>query len=155
MHMYQNPDYYHNEDKKIKPQLIARVPYKFSANGLAPMDLFIELSPGLMFLKQQDALLICVGINNTQFYTDCERAYTTFKNTFSDNVAICNLVLFSEEFNKRAQQTTKETFQVVQGTGSKEGSKLRRLLNNLHEGEDPGSADILQFNWRDRNPKDE
>ena len=155
MHMYQNPDYYDNEDKKIKPQLIARVPYKFSTNGLAPMDLFIELSPGLVFLKQQDALLICVGNNNTQFYTDCERAYTAYKNTFSDNVAICNLVLFSEEFNKRARQKTKKTFQVVQGTGSKDGSKLRRLLNNLHEGEDPGSADILQFDWRDRNPKDE
>lgn len=153
MHMYQNPDY-DDEDKKIKPQLIARVPYKLSANGLAPMDLFIELSPGLVFLKQQGALLICVGNNNTQFYTDCERAYTAFKNTFSDNVAICNLVLFSEEFNKRAQQKTKKTFQVVQGTGSREPSKLRRLLSDLHEGGDSG-PDILQFDWRDRSPKDE
>ena len=154
MHMYQNRDYYDNEDKKIKPQLIARVPYKFSANGLAPMDLFIELSPGLVFLKQQGALLICVGNNNTQFYTDSERAYITFKNTFSDNVAICNLVLFSEEFNKRAQQKTKKTFQVMQGTGSRGPSKLRRLLSDLHEGEDSG-PDILQFDWRDRSPKDE
>ena len=154
MHMYQNPDYYDNEDKKIKPQLIARVPYKFSANGLAPMDLFIELSPGLMFLKQQDALLIFVGNNNTQFYTDSETAYTAYKNTFSDNVAICNLVLFSEEFNKRAQQKTKKTFQVVQGTGSREPSKLRRLLSDWHEGGDSG-PDILQFDWRDRSPKDE
>lgn len=154
MHMYQNPDYYDNEDKKIKPQLIARVPYKFSANGLAPMDLFIELSPGLMFLKQQDALLICVGSNNTQFYTDDERAYNSYKQSFSDNMAICNLVLFSEEFNKRAQQKTKKTLQVVQGTGSRKPSKLRRLLSDLHEGEDSG-PDILQFDWRDRSPKDE
>lgn len=154
MHMYQNPDYYDNEDKKIKPQLIARVPYKFSANGLAPMDLFIELSPGLMFLKQQDALLICVGNNNTQFYTDSERAYNSYKQSFSDNMAICNLVLFSEEFNKRAQQKTKKTLQVVQGTGSRKPSKLRRLLSDLHEGEDSG-PDILQFDWRDRSPKDE
>ena len=150
MHLYHN-EHYHNEDKKIKPKLIARVPYKFSDNGLAPMDLFIELSPGLVFLKQQDALLICVGNNNTQFYTDSERAYTAYKNTFSDNVAICNLVLFSEEFNKR----TKKTFQVMQGEKSREGSKLRQLLNDLHEGEDSGPADILQFNWRDRRPKDE
>ncbi len=150
MHLYHN-EHYHDEDKKIKPKLIARVPHRLFDHGLAPMDLFIELSPGLVFLKEQDALLICVGSYNTQFYTDNERAYNTYKRSFSDNVAICNLVLFKEEFNKR----TKKSFQVVQGIKSRDGGKLRRLLNDLHKGEDPGPADILEFDWRDRSPKDE
>jgi len=152
MYMY---NYHDNEDKKIKPQLIARVPYKFSDNGLAPIDLFIDLSPGLVFLKQQNALLICVGNNNTQFYTDCERAYTAYKNTFSDNVAICNLVLFSEEFDKRAKQKNRETFKVVRGMVSQPDSKLRRLLSDLHEDDNMEGPDILRFNWRDGDPKDE
>lgn len=153
MRVYHSDHNIYEDEIKIKPKLIAKIPYKFFENGLKPLEFFIKLSPGLMFFKQQGTLIICVTKTSTQFYTDCERSYKAYKESFSENTAICNLVLFSEEYNKKTKNKIEDC--KVMKFPTPEGSKLRQLLNDLHEGEDSGPTDILDCDWRDRRPKDE
>ena len=94
-----------NEEIIIKPNLIAKIPFQFFKNNLAALDFFISMSPGLLFLKNERALIISIQSNNTMFYTNKQYALEEYHEQFSENIAVCNLVLFAEEWKKRNNTT--------------------------------------------------
>ena len=94
-----------DEEIIIKPNLIAKIPFQFFKNNLAALDFFISMSPGLVFLKNERALIISIQSNNTMFYTNKQYALKEYHEQFSENIAVCNLVLFAEEWKKRNNTT--------------------------------------------------
>lgn len=98
-------DFYNDQSKvKIKPKLIAKIPFKWYANSIDAIDLFIDMSPGLMHFKKRDCLIVIVKSQSTMFMTDCERCLREYEDKFTENVAICNLKLFAEEYDKKEQK---------------------------------------------------
>jgi len=132
-YIHNNPDF--SGEVQIKPKLIARIPYKFCKNGLTALDYFISMSPGLEFLKSAGALVISIHSNNTMFYTDQQWALDEYNRKFTENTAICNLVLFAEQWkNKHPEENP---------PAPRPQSHLQKLLNELHEDDENFDADYF------------
>ncbi len=147
--------YYEDEcGTKIKPKLIARIPFRGATNDFYILDAFIDMSPGLEFLKARGCLISVIHCTSASFYTDCDACYNRYKEKYTDNVAICNLKVF---FDSVTDEATGEI---------KKPTKLRTLLDEKYgkqtdEEDSHDSAkrakDILKL-IRSRNrkkPKDE
>ena len=113
---------YYEDDcgTKIKPKLIAKMPFRGATNDFYILDAFIAMSPGIEFLKARGCLITVIHCTSTSFYTDCETCYERYKEKYTDNVAICNLKVFFDSVTDEA------TGQI------KKPTKLRKLINDLH-----------------------
>jgi|TARA_R110000868_G_scaffold1745_2_gene14034 hypothetical protein len=129
-----------DEEIIIKPNLIAKIPFQFFKNNLAALDFFISMSPGLVFLKNERALIISIQSNNTMFYTNKQYALKEYHEQFSENIAVCNLVLFAEEWKKRNNTTITPEPKKFSGPPN----TLKTLLNELHQ--DDENFDCDRFN---------
>jgi hypothetical protein len=107
-------------ETKIKPKLIAKMPFRGATNDFYILDAFIDMSPGLEFLKARGCLISVIHSTSTSFYTDCENCYGRYKEKYTENVAICNLKVFF------ASVTDEDTGEI------KKPTKLRKLLDELH-----------------------
>ena len=113
---------YYEDDcgTKIKPELIARMPFRGATNDFYILDAFITMSPGIEFLKARGCLITVIHCTSTSFYTDCETCYSRYKEKYTENVAICNLKFF---FDSVTDEVTGEI---------KKPTKLRRLLDKMY-----------------------
>ena len=113
--------YYEDEcGTKIKPKLIAKMPFRGATNDFYILDAFITMSPGIEFLKARGCLITVIHCTSTSFYTDCETCYSRYKEKYTENVAICNLKFF---FDSVTDEVTGEV---------KKPTKLRKLLDDLY-----------------------
>jgi hypothetical protein len=119
---------YYDEDcsTKIKPKLLAKMPFNFGTNGFHLLDIFVDMSPGLEFLKARGCLISVIHNRSTMFYTDCENCYNRYKQKYTENVAICNLKVFFDSIKDMEKREEKK----------QEPTKLRRLLDQLHDKDD-------------------
>ena len=128
-----------DEEIIIKPNLIAKIPFQFFNHNLAALDFFISMSPGLQFLKNERALIISIQSNNTMFYTNKQYALQEYHEQFSENTAICNLVLFSEEWKKKNNKTITPEPNKFPGAPN----TLKTLLDELYQDDENFDCDYF------------
>lgn len=123
----------------IKPKLLAKIPFQHFKNDLSAIEFFISLSPGLAFLKKEEALIISIHPHNAMFYTDNDWALKEYNKRFTDNTAVCNLVWFAEEWKKKNAPVVTRPRTVVEAPKN----TLQSLLNQLHQDDENFDCDYF------------
>ena len=90
----------YDEHTQIKPVIVTKFPMRYDRFGTQYLDQFVELSPGLQWLKSKDALIITIQARSVTFYTDCKECLEEFKSRWTENVAIIPLNVFTASLDK-------------------------------------------------------
>ena len=122
-------DEYH-EDTQIKPTIVAKIPMRYDRFGCQYLDQFIDLSPGLEWLKRQDALIIMIQARSITFYTDCKECLEEFKTRWTENVAVIPLYVFTASIDskKDVMEQEQEIEETEHGSNPTSLSQIRQKI---------------------------
>lgn len=126
---------YEEEKTTIKPTRLAVIPKLPSTLGVGGyMDLYRDMSPGLMALHRMGTLVTVVYSDKIMWYTTDQDSLDHFKNDYSENVAVANLIHFQQELKKLEIKKQEDASQKI-NTGSPKDRPLQALLDNLRDKE--------------------
>ena len=120
------------EHTQIKPAIVAKIPMRYDRFGAQYLDEFIELSPGLNWLKEKDSLIITIQARSITFYTDCKECLEEFKNRWTENVAVIPLSIFTESIDTRKDEMVQEQ-EIEEDNKRSFPTSLSKLRQKLYE----------------------
>ena len=125
----------YDEHTQIKPAIVTKIPMRYDRFGTQYLDQFVELSPGLQWLKSKDALIITIQARSVTFYTDCKECLEEFKSRWTENVAVIPLNVFTASLDTLKDEKVQEEKIEDHEHGSNPTS-LSQLRQKLMAGKD-------------------
>jgi hypothetical protein len=126
---------YKEEKTTIKPTRLAVIPILPSALEVGEyMNLYRNMSPGLMALHGMGTLVTVVYSDKIMWYTTDQDALDHFRNDYSENVAVANLIHFQQELKKLEIKKQKSVSQKTAVVPLKQ-RPLQGLLDQIRDKE--------------------
>jgi len=141
----------YDEHTQIKPAIVTKIPMRYDRFGTEYLDQFVDLSPGLQWLKSKDALIITIQARSVTFYTDCKECLEEFKSRWTENVAVIPLNVFTASIDskKDVMEQEQEIEETEYGSNPTSISQIRQKLMTGKDNEKDDSAkraeDILKL----------